>query len=107
MYMYMYHMCIYAASQPGRRYGITSVGNRDPPANTSYMYQTQRPQIHRHISQKQHQQQIYIYIHTSIYNKIREIPISDQFRFFVFYNIFLKIGLMGWIWIHFASLNTL
>ena len=44
-------------------------------------------------------------------NRIRgfptEIPIPDQSEFFGFYNMSIKIGLMGWIWIGFAFLNTL
>ena len=39
-------------------------------------------------------------------NKIREIRISDQFRFWLFYNIFVKFGITDWIRIDSALLNT-
>ena len=46
-------------------------------------------------------------LHKPIATKIREIPIPDQSGFGFFYNIFVKIRLMGWIRIGFALLNTL
>ena len=41
-----------------------------------------------------------------IYKQIREIPNHIRI-FFAIYPIFIKFGLMGWIWIDFALLNTL
>ena len=39
--------------------------------------------------------------------KIRDFQISDKFRFLIFKNILIRIGLMSWIRIEFAHLNTL
>ena len=49
---------------------------------------------------------IYIYIMYIIYRKIRDIsnPIPI---FFAFLRLFIRFGLMGWIWIDSALLNTL